>query len=152
MRQNISSPKNIARAFFCSSLFLLGSLLLPASAPAAGGKSYILAVVPSVPPVATYATWVPFVETLSKETSLDLKLKVYEKMSDFEADFEHGIPDFIFLSPTQMTLARKAQGYIPLVRGNKMLSGVLFVRKDSPYKTLKDLEGKEIAFVGSRNL
>ena len=151
MRKNTSSWKNIARSLICSSVLFLCSLLLPATGPGAE-KKYTLAVVPSVPPVATYTAWIPFVETLSRETSLDIQLKVYEKMSDFEADFSSGTPDFIFLSPTQMVLARAAQGYIPLVRGSKPLSGVLFVRKDSPYKTLKDLEGKEIAFVGSRNL
>jgi phosphonate transport system substrate-binding protein len=133
-------------------LLFLCFLLLPAAGRGVEKKSFVLAVVPSVPPVATYATWVPFVETLSRETGLDFQLTVYEKMSDFETDFENGKPDFIFLSPTQMVQARKAQGYIPLVRGSKLLSGVLFVRKDSPYKTLKDLEGKDIAFVGSRNL
>jgi phosphonate transport system substrate-binding protein len=138
-------------ALLCSCVLFLCTLLLPA--PGFGAvKKYILAVVPSVPPVATYTTWTPFVEALSKETALDIQLKVYEKMSDFEADFNSGTPDFIFLSPTQTVLARAAQGYIPLIRGSKLISGVLFVRKDSPYKTLKDLEGKEIAFVGSRNL
>jgi phosphonate transport system substrate-binding protein len=147
-----------ARAVHTVSLLVSASvvslvfLLLPLTALFAAEKTYVLAVVPSAPPVATHAAWIPFAEALSKETALDFTLKVYEKMSDFEADFERGAPDFIFASPTQTVLARKAQGYIPLVRSSKLLSGVLFVRRDSPYQTVKDLEGKEIAFVGQRNL
>lgn len=142
----------VSRFLLSSSVVCLVFLLVPLTTLLAKEKTYILAVVPSAPPVATHAAWTPFVEALSKETARDFTLKVYEKMSDFEADFESGIPDFIFASPTQTVLARKAQGYIPLVRSSRLISGVLFVRKDSPYQTVKDLDGKEIAFVGQRNL
>lgn len=134
------------------SAFLLAFLLLPVPAGAGQPKIYVLAVVPSAPPVAIHAAWTPFVEALSRESGIGISLKVYEKMSDFETDFEMGVPDLIFASPTQIVLAKRAQGYIPFVRSSKLLAGVLFVRKDSPYQSVKDLEGKEIAFVGQRNL
>jgi ABC-type nitrate/sulfonate/bicarbonate transport system substrate-binding protein len=38
------------------------------------------------------------------------------------------------------------------VRGSTQLSGVIFVRRDSPIRTVRDLEGKEVAFVGAKNL
>ncbi len=40
----------------------------------------------------------------------------------------------------------RAQGYVPLVRNSKSLSGILVVRKDSPIHSVAELEGKEIVF------
>lgn len=133
------------------SVLVVAALSLPVGADA-GGKPYVLAVVPSAPPVATYAAWTPFAEALSRETKLVFTVKVYERMLDFENDIEGGGPDFIFASPTQMVLARLTRGYVPLVRSSSFLSAVVFVRRDSPYQTAADLAGKEIAFVGKKNL
>lgn len=132
-------------------LFLL--FFWPNSSGAAGtAGAYTLAVVPQMPPVAMHTNWTPFVELLARETGLNFKLKVYEKMDDFEQDFQKGKPDFIFSSPTQIVLARQSQGYVPLVRSSQKVQGVLFVRKDSPITQVSQLEGKNIAFVGARNL
>lgn len=113
---------------------------------------YTLAVVPQLPAVTMYTNWIPLVEELSRETGIPLKLKVYERMEDFEAAFETGGPDFLYASPTQTVLARTSQGYIPLVRGSRLISGMLVVRKDSPYHEARDLQGRLIGFVGKRNL
>lgn len=132
-------------------LFLL--FFWPNSSDAAGAADeYILAVVPQMPPVAMHTSWTPFVERLARETGLRYKLKVYETMDEFEQDFQEGQPDFIFSSPTQIVLARQSQGYIPLVRNSRKVKGVLFVRADSPITQVSLLEGKNIAFVGARNL
>lgn len=51
------------------------------------------------------------------------------------------------MNPYHMLLAEKRQGYIPLVRDNgRQLHGILVVRTDSNIKSVKDLEGKKIAF------
>ena len=92
-------------------------------------------------------------ERLSQETGLDFRLKVYETMADFERDIvSPKAPDFIFANALQIVVAHQAQGYLPLVRGNKMVRAVIFVRKDSPARTADDLSGKRIAFVGAKNL
>lgn len=132
-------------------LFLL-FILANFSGAAGAAAEYTLAVVPQMPPVAMYTNWTPFIERLARETGLNFKLKVYEKMDDFEQDFQDGKPDFIFSSPTQIVLARQFQGYVPLARSSQKIKGVLFVRKDSPVTQVSQLEGKNIAFVGARNL
>jgi phosphonate transport system substrate-binding protein len=134
---------------------LAAGLLLCRFLPAAAEESrkYSLGIVPSAPPVTTYTLWAPFVERLSRETGLDFRLKVYEKMADFELDIiaPEG-PDFIFVNSLQIVVAHQAQGYIPLVRGGGKVWAELFVRRDSPVKTVADLAGKRVAFVGSKNL
>lgn len=99
-----------------------------------------------------YTLWAPFVDRLSRDIGIPLRLKVYEKMSDFERDIMQGISDFLFASPFQAVVAHEAQGYAPLVRGSRPVSAKLFVRKDSPIMTAEDLSGKKIAFVGNKNL
>jgi phosphonate transport system substrate-binding protein len=73
-------------------------------------------------------------------------------MAEFERDIWSGVPDFIFSSPIQTVVAHKANGYMPLVRGGKVVAVELFVRKDSPIRGIDDLTGKKVAFVGNKNL
>lgn len=120
--------------------------------PAGQGNIYTLAVIPSAPPVTLHKQWMPFVERLSRETGLEFRLKMYERMAEFERDIWSGVPDFIFSSPIQTVVAHKANGYLPLVRGGKDIAVGLFVRKDSSIRNIDDLAGKTISFVGNKNL
>jgi len=133
---------------------MLALLMFGATLPASAGqdKAYSIAVIPSAPPVTLHRLWAPFVEQLTRETGLVFQLKMYEKMAEFERDIWSGSPDFIFSSPIQTVVARNANGYVPLVRGGKQIAVGLFVRTDSPYKSINDLTGKSISFVGNKNL
>ena len=125
----------------------------PAASAMAAQKIYTLGVLPAVPPVPTHAQWAPFVERLSSETGLKFELKLYETMSDFERSVvsPEG-PDFIFSHALELVVAHEEQGYLPLVRGSVPIRAVIFVPRDSPVKSVEDLEGKKIAFVGDKNL
>jgi phosphonate transport system substrate-binding protein len=124
--------------------------LLPATAQQ--GTSYTIAVIPSAPPVATNTLWTPLVERLSRETGHAFRLKVFDTMAKFEQEIWGGSPDFIFASPIQTVVAHERHRYIPLVRGANPIAIRLFVRNDSSVKTVGDLSGKRIAFVGNKNL
>lgn len=134
---------------------LVFALLILAAVTAASAKtraSYVLAVIPSAPPVTMHTLWAPLAERLSRDTGFDINLKVYEKMSDFERDISKGAPDFIFVNPLQAVVAHEAQGYAPLVRGSRRISAELVVRRDSPIRTIDDLSGRKIALVGNKSL
>jgi phosphonate transport system substrate-binding protein len=134
-----------------SAVFLI-ALIYPITLNSNQEKTYTFAVLPQQPPANMYRLWTPVIEKLRSETGLNLKLKVYERMNDFEYDLSTGKNDFIYTNPTQMVLSKFSQGYIPLVRNNSTLRGIIFVRNDSKIQSIKDLNGKEIAFVGSKNL
>lgn len=121
-------------------------------ASAEQGKIYTVAIIPSAPPVTLHKQWTPFVERLSRETGLTFRLKMYEIMAEFERDIWSGRPDFIFASPIQTVVAHKNNGYVPLVRGGRKIAVGLFVRKDSSIKSVDDLTGKSISFVGNKNV
>jgi phosphonate transport system substrate-binding protein len=50
------------------------------------------------------------------------------------------------MNPYHAVMAKHAQGYLPLLRDGKPLTGILLVRQDSPYKSVADLSGKAIGF------
>lgn len=115
-------------------------------------KEYTFGVVPQAPPEVMHRNWLPFIDRLSHDTGLALKLKVYENMNDFEDNLKEGSIDFAYMNPVQEIMAWNESGYIPLVRSKNLFRGIIFVRKDSGIQELKDLEGKEIALVGSKNV
>lgn len=115
-------------------------------------KTYLFAVLPQRPPVTMHANWRPFLDQLEKATGVQFKLKLYETMPQFETEMLRGEADLIFSTPPHTVLARQSQKYQPLVRGSHQIAGVLFTRRDSAIKTLKDLDNQEVAFVGSRNV
>ncbi len=133
----------------CSAgMFFLCAVLLQA-APAGGGEagSYTLAVVPRFTSIETHRDWAPFAERLARETALPIRLKIYKSYASFDADLLGGVPDLVFMSPYHAVRSRRAQGYIPLVRDSaKPLTGILVVRRDSPARSVRDLDGKDMAF------
>lgn len=124
-------------------LIVLCAFLL---SPASAGQIYTLSVVPQFTPVDIGVRWSPVLEYLEKETGIHLQLRVMERIPRFEADFLAGIPDLLYLNPYHQVMAKKAQGYVPLLRGGQALKGILVVNRNGPIKRLADLRDKTIAF------
>lgn len=129
---------------------LLGVSFQPAMA--ADATSYTFAVIPGAPPAVMSKRWTPVIERLSKDTGITFRLKLFDQMAEFEREIWSGTPDFIFASPIQTVVARQGARYIPLVRDSKLADIKLYVRKDSPIRSIDDLDKKEISFVGNKNI
>lgn len=126
---------------------LLTVAVLVVAVQPAQGREYILSVVPQLALTQAHSDWSPFVERLSTETTIPIRLRVYRTFEEFETDLSGGVPDFVYLNPYHQVMARRNHGYLPLVRdGSRKLSGTLVVRNDSPVKTVKDLNGQTIGF------
>ena len=125
----------------------------PLALMAEEGKVYHIGIIPTWPSVVTHKKWSPFTQRLSQTTGFTFRLKVYEKMRDFERDIiSPEAPDFIFANALQTIVAHEIQGFVPLVRGGPAVKALIFVRQDSLIKTVDDLVGKRIAFVGEKNV
>ena len=132
---------------FHSRLFLLALMLLPMSVHAEPlVASLTVAVVPQFTSLQIHKDWTPFLERLSRDSGVPLKLKTYKLIPDFEADMLKGGADLVFMNPYHQVMAKRAAGYMPLVRDNNPLTGILLVRRDSPVKTIKNLAGEKLAF------
>jgi len=120
--------------------------------PSDDKHEYIFAVVPQSTPEIMHRNWTPVIEQVARISGLSLKLKVYENMNDFELDLKRGIVHFAYLNPAQAVMAWNEHNYIPLVRSKNPVTGTLYVRTDSAIKDFKEIKGKEIAFVGPKNI
>lgn len=126
---------------------LLGGFALLGVSFLTQAANYTLAVVPQGTPAETHRSWAPFAEQLQRVTGQQLQLRVYRTFDEFETDLANGFADFAYMNPYHFLMARKVQGYLPLVRdGSRRLSGQLVVRRDSPLQSIKELNGKSIAF------
>ncbi len=132
--------------------FLFFLLLIPMRAPLAAEtdpqpREYLWSVVPQFSPTAVHRDWTPLLEELSRRTGYRFRLLPASGFDEFERALFNGGYDFVYANPYQTLLAHRKQGYIPLVRDEqRRLTGILVVRKDSPYQSPRDLDGKTIAF------
>jgi len=131
-----------AGAWQLALLFLLFPVSLPADSPV-----YKLAIVPQYTPLFIFRNWRPLVEKIEKDTGIRLEIITYKNFDQFMKALQKGEPDFSYLSPYHLVLARKQQDYAPLLRdGNKELVGIVVVPETSKLKNVKELHGQPIAF------
>ncbi len=132
-------------------LLFVGYLPVPSGVFAAVNSKdsslYSWSVVPQFSPVAVHRDWTPLLQELTRRTGYRFRLQPASGFDEFESSLFNGDYDFVYANPYQTLLARREQGYQPLVRDEqRRLTGILVVRKDSPYKTPRDLDGKTLAF------
>jgi len=108
---------------------------------------YTIGIVPQFEIRHIRKIWNPILNEIKRSTGITLKLVGSPTISDFESDVLAGNFDFAYMNPYQMLLAQKSQGYTPMVRDNgRKLHGILTVRKDSNITSVKELDGKKVAF------
>ncbi len=112
---------------------VLWSLLFSLGLGASVAQTLSVAVVPQFPAEQIFRDWTPVLKEVSRLTGLDLKLKVYASIPEFETAFLNGEPDVAYMNPYHAVMAKKAVGYTPILRDDATrLAGILVVRKDSP--------------------
>lgn len=120
----------------------LAGLALGAARPA---DPYTFAVVPQFEPRRLFTIWRPIVEEVSRRTGLALTLEAALSVHEFENALSSGLYDFIYSNPYHVFRERHRQGYVPLVRDDVPLHAIIVVRRDSPLRTVEELDGKVIA-------
>lgn len=124
-------------------LLALGLLLTAGLVEAA--ESYSFAVVPQFEQRKLFAIWKPVIDELNKRTGLELKLVATLTVPEFERELSRGNFDFVYANPYHILHEVPRQGYLPLVRDQDPLRGILVVRQDSPLKSPAELDGKTLA-------
>lgn len=107
---------------------------------------YTFSVVPQYNVVQLHTEWTPVLQRISRETGVKFELVLSSSAPKFERALLKGEPDFSLANPYHAVTAKKAQGYIPLLRNANALNGILVVRRDGPYKKIEDLQGKDVGF------
>jgi len=130
--------------------FLLGTLPYLSFAYTANVQSdqevLKVGVVPQFEQRHLFRSWQPILFELEKITALKFELVGSPKIPVFEKEFNKGAYDIAYMNPYHVLKAYKAQGYLPLVRDNKKLNGILVVNNGSSIRTVSQLMNKVIAF------
>src|SRR5574341_155924 len=121
-------------------------LLVPMLGMAQDKGGYTIAVVPQTQISDIYERWTPFLKKLSQEAGVEFKIMPYNSIRQFAEDLKKGAPDFAYMNPYHMVIAKDSQGYIPLIRDKADLFGILVVNKGGSINSVKDLEGKTLVF------
>lgn len=106
----------------------------------------VVAVVPQFPAAALNRDWGPLLDQLARSVGAEFRLLLQPTIPRFEVDVLSGAADLAYLNPYHQVMAHRDQGYLPLVRSGVPLSGLLVVRKDDPIRSVKELEGRQLAF------
>jgi len=94
----------------------------------------------------------PLTDYLSRKISRSVTLKVFSQYGNLIEEFSSASVDGAFLGSLPYALAHARFGVEPLARprsldGTSTYHGLIFVRKDSGIRTVRDMEGKRFAFV-----
>jgi phosphonate transport system substrate-binding protein len=113
----------------------------------AGDQVYRFGVVPQFDARQIQSIWQPILSAIEKQSGMRFELVLSSSISKFEQQLLAGDFDFAYMNPYQVLEASKFQNYTPLVRDvARKLYGIVVTRKDSKIQSVKDLEGKVIAF------
>lgn len=113
----------------------------------ASAETFSVGIVPQFEPRKLTEIWLPILSELEESTGHRFDLVGSPTISDFEQSFIQGEFDFAYMNPYHFLVASETQGYTPIVRdGGRELFGVLVVAADSDIQTVKDLEGRKIAY------
>ncbi|MCK4952060.1 MAG: phosphate/phosphite/phosphonate ABC transporter substrate-binding protein [Gammaproteobacteria bacterium] len=109
--------------------------------------TYTVGVVPQFDIRRIHAIWRPILNELGNRTGHNFVLRGSATIPSFEKEFSTGNFDFAYMNPYHVVIASRDQGYIPLIRDvGRKLYGIIVVRKDSPIKSVAELDGKKVAF------
>ena len=113
----------------------------------ASEKSYSFGIVPQQSATKLAKTWIPMLQLLQQKTGVSLRFATAPDIPTFEKRLARGEYDFAYMNPYHYTVFHESPGYLAFAReANKLIKGILVVRKDSPYQSAEDLDGQIIAF------
>jgi phosphonate transport system substrate-binding protein len=114
---------------------------------AAGGERYSFGVVPQQSASKLARSWGPLLRYLGERAGIEIRFRTAPDIPEFERRLAAGEYDFAYMNPYHYTVFSRAPGYRAFAKASdKLIRGILVVRKDSPVQTPGDLDGATIAF------
>jgi phosphonate transport system substrate-binding protein len=124
-------------------IFLLGLLV---SLPLRATEIYSFGVLSQRSAVLTAEYWNPVFAYVQQKTGVGLTLKIARSAPDSNDAIERGEYDFVY-SNTIFQPRLAMAGYQVILRPrDEAITGQIVTLEDSPIRTLKDLEGREVGF------
>lgn len=110
-------------------------------------ETYKFGVVPQQNGSKLSQLWTPILQYLEEKTKYKFQFATARNIPTFEKRLLAGKYDFAYMNPYHYVQYQKLAGYNAFAKAKKKrLKGILVVQKDSPYKTIEDLNNLEMAF------
>ncbi|MGL4828769.1 MAG: phosphate/phosphite/phosphonate ABC transporter substrate-binding protein [Vibrio sp.] len=104
-------------------------------------------VVPQQSPEDLAKRWVPILETLSENSGVALEFQTATTIPEFEKRIMDGKYDVVYMNPYHYTFFHEQLGYMAFAKQkDQKLQGIIVVSRDSPITSIKELDGKTLAF------
>lgn len=127
--------------------FSLVLLAISFSSASYAAKEYSFGIVPQSNGSKLSKLWSPILQYLEKNSDINLRFSTARNIKTFEKRIGSGKYDIVYMNPYHYTVSHKSQGYTAFAKAKKKrLKGILVVLKDSPYRTINDLDNSELAF------
>jgi phosphonate transport system substrate-binding protein len=126
---------------------IFGILLILAPSAWAADKVYTFGVVPQQAASEMAETWAPFLAWVSAKSGVKLRFATAPDIPTFEKRLAQGEYDLAYMNPYHYTVFHKKPGYEALGREkDRRIKGILVVKKESPIKDIKELNGATLVF------
>lgn len=104
-------------------------------------------------PADVYRRWEPFIDRLSKKTGHKIKMSIRQKLPRIVTMLNRDEIDFAYINSLIFYDFYKKKKVVPVaqmqnIKGNWYSNSIIFVRADSKIKSLKQLKGKKVSFLG----
>lgn len=121
-----------------------------------GNKTISFGVIQRFNPHVMYEYYQPLMDYLSRKTPYRFELHLSRTYKETVKDLEKGVTGVAYLGGATFAVARHRFGARALVKplnsnGKPTYQSYIVVRNDSPIQTIRDLEGKRMAFGASRS-
>ena len=132
----------------CGLVTLTLAALFPHSpAHANENKPLFFGIVPQQSATRMAEIWLPVINEMKAKTGLDIRFTTTKDIPTFEACLARGAYSLAYMNPYHYTTFHDLAGYQAFARQkDRNLKGILVARKDSGLASLKDLDGKQVAF------
>lgn len=128
-----------------SSLFLFAPQVL--ANDKARKNSFSFAVAPQQPIDKLKLRWAPILRYIEKSSGISLHFKTAANIKKFEKNLANGKYDIAYMNPYHYTVFHNKPGYTAFAKQkDRKITGIIVVRKDSPYKDISELHNKTLAF------
>ena len=130
---------------FC---FLFAALLTTThKAAEASEKAILFGIVPQQSATRLAQIWIPLLTKLSAQTGLNIQFATTKDIPTFEKCLAQGAYEFAYMNPYHYVVFHETSGYQAFSKQKeKLLQGLIVVRKDNPAQSLKELSGEKFAF------
>jgi phosphonate transport system substrate-binding protein len=112
----------------------------------ATAESYSFGVLSQRSAVLTAQYWNPILEYVHRKTGIELVLKLARTAPESNEAIEHGEYDFAYSNTIFLPRMANANYQVILRPRDEAIKGQLVTLDESPVKSLRDLEGKDVGF------